>query len=188
VTLTFQLSGLKPATTYHFHFAASNTIGPATTSDETFTTAAAPSTPTLTLSGLGVFPRKFSLSRRKVGGRCVKPTRKNSANKHCKRPITLRFGFTLTVSASVTFTLERQAPGRKVNGRCVKPTKKNTKHKKCARLVGVPGKLTFAGTSGANQFTFNGKIGGHTLGAGTYQLIATLTGGKPKTATFKIVP
>jgi hypothetical protein len=32
----------------------------------------------------------------------------------------------------------------------------------------------------------DGKIGGQTLGPGGYQLMATPTGGKPQTVTFKI--
>ena len=47
-----------------------------------------------------------------------------------------------------------------------------------------------AGRSGANHFTFNGKIGGHNLRPGTYQLIAsaTVNGGTPRNVTFTIVP
>ena len=68
-------------------------------------------------------------------------------------------------------------------------TKKNSRHPKCTLLVTLPGRLTLAGKSGANHFTFNGKIGGHNLGPGMYQLIAspTVTRGTPRKATFKIV-
>jgi len=52
--------------------------------------------------------------------------------------------------------------------------------------VNVPGKLTLAGQAGANQSTFNGEIGGHQLGPGTDQLIATPAGGGSSTVTFKI--
>jgi hypothetical protein len=85
----------------------------------------------------------------------------------------------------VTFTLKRKAPGRKVKGKCVKPTKKNRTHKQCSRLVGVPGAITQTGTTGANGFTFNGKIGGHKLGPGTYQLIAATAGGS-RSVKFRI--
>jgi hypothetical protein len=91
------------------------------------------------------------------------------------------------MASSVTFTIKRQLPGRKVKGRCVKPTSKNRKHKKCTRLVKLRGKITRASTRGANHFTFNGKIGGHKLRAGSYQLVATPAGGKPRKAGFKIV-
>jgi DNA-binding beta-propeller fold protein YncE len=157
------------------------TLDPAATTSETITIPAA------TLSNLRVSPRRFSLAGRKVKGRCVKPTKSNGRNKRCRRPIRLRVSYTLNASAVVTITLKRQAPGRKVNGRCVKPTKKNSKHRKCMRLLGVPGKITLADKHGSDHFTFNGKIGRHKLGPGTYQLLATPTGGKPKKVTFRIV-
>jgi hypothetical protein len=40
---------------------------------------------------------------------------------------------------------------------------------------------------GANSFVFNGKIGGHKLAPGAYQLTATPAGGAPKTATFQMI-
>jgi hypothetical protein len=51
----------------------------------------------------------------------------------------------------------------------------------------VPGTITRASTAGANAFTFNGKIGGHKLGPGIYQLTATASGGTTQGVTFKIV-
>ena len=74
------------------------------------------------ISSLRVSPKSFSLAGRRVNGRCVKPTRQNNGNKHCRRPSTLRISYTLNVAATVTLTLKRQVAGRKVNGRCVKPT------------------------------------------------------------------
>ena len=112
----------------------------------------------------------------------------NKGNKHCRRPSTLRISYALNVAATVTLKLKRQVTGRKVNGRCVKPTTKNRKHRKCAQLVNVPGELRLAGQAGANQSTFNGKIGGHQLDHGTYQLTATPAGGSSSTVTFKIAP
>jgi hypothetical protein len=79
------------------------------------------------------------------------------------------------------------APGRTVSGKCVKPTKKNKHKKKCLRLIGVHGQLVKTGHAGANSFTFDGKIGGHKLALGTYQLTATPAGGKSRTITFTIV-
>ena len=142
---------------------------------------------TATVSGLRVSPHKFSLAGRKVNGKCVNPTTKNNANKHCKRPIQLRVSYTLDSAATVTFTLKRETPGRKVNGQCVKPTKKNKTHKSCNRLVTVRGTITQTGKLGANSFTFNGKLDGYKLAPGSYQLTATPTGGKPHTTTLKIV-
>jgi DNA-binding beta-propeller fold protein YncE len=154
-------------------------------------TAKAISTQTIVISppavtALKISPHKLSLAGRKVKGACVKPTKKNGANKHCRLPIRLRVNYTLNGGSKVTFALKRQATGRKVRGACVKPTHKNRKHGKCVRLVSVSGSIVKSGIAGSNHFTFNGKIGGHQLGSGTYQLIATPAGGSPRKATFTI--
>jgi hypothetical protein len=123
-----------------------------------------------------------------VGGRCVKPTwAKNNRATHCRRPISLRVSFSLNVGATVTITLERQLAGREVNGRCIKSTRNNTTHTSCTWLVTVSGKLVVVGKPGANQFTFNGKLGGQQLGPGNYQLSATPSGGRPASTMFTIV-
>jgi hypothetical protein len=198
------LAGLTPGTVYHLQLVVTTPDGTTASSDVTFTTQSAPppampapppakpAPPPLPLakpaiSSLRVSPKSFSLAGRRVNGRCVKPTRQNEGNKHCRRPTALRISYTLNVAATVTLTLKRQVAGRRVNGRCVKPTTENRKHRKCTRLVNVPGTLTLAGRAGANQSTFNGKIGGDQLGPGAYQLIATPVGGSSSTMTFKLV-
>ena len=141
------------------------------------------------LSSLLVSPSTFSLGGRQVKGSCVKPTKKNNRSRHCRLPVRLRVSYRLNLAAPVTITLKHEVAGRKLGRRCVTPTKKNGKHPKCTLLVNLPGRITLAGRSGANHFTFNGKIGGHNLGPGMYQLIAspTVTGGTPRKVTFTIV-
>ncbi len=78
-----------------------------------------------------------------------------------RHKVRLRINYKLSVADMVIFTLKRS--GHKVKGKIVK-----------------------SGKAGANHFTFNGKIGGHALGAGTYQLIATPARGKPKKAKFTL--
>jgi YVTN family beta-propeller protein len=163
----------------------SNQGGPQATITHTVTVSAATGP---TLSELRISPHKSVLAGRKVNGRCVKPTVKNNSDPRCRRPIRLKISYRLSVTDEVTFTLKRQAAGLSVNSRCVKPTTKDRKRKKCTRLVTVPGKIMKTGKAGSNQFTFNGKFGGHTLDPGTYQLIATPTGGRPTKAAFKVVP
>jgi hypothetical protein len=138
------------------------------------------------LSALRISPTNFSLAGHLVNGRCVQPTKTNNRNKECHRAISLRVSYTLNERATDTFTLKRQAPGRKVNSRCVQPTDKNSKHRQCARLIAVRGMLVMTGKAGVNHFTFNGKIGGRTLGPGSYELIATPTGGQPRAVAFKL--
>jgi hypothetical protein len=144
------------------------------------------------LSRLGISPHQLSIAGRVVNGRCVKPTKKNHADKRCPLAIKLHVNYTLNTAATVTLRLKRKAPGRNVNGRCVKPTNKNKQHKRCTRLVSLHGSITLTGHTGPNSFTFNGKLGGHTLGPGSYQLTATPTAngqaGTPQTTTLKILP
>ena len=137
------------------------------------------------VSGLRVAPRRFSLTGRKVGGRCVKPTRKNRSQKRCTRKLKLTIRYSLASDAAVKFTLKRQAPGRRAKGRCVKPTRKNRQHKHCRRLIRIRGTVTKNGTAGANSFTFHGRVEGHTLKPGTYQLTATTPAGTQST-TFTL--
>ena len=50
----------------------------------------------------------------------------------------------------------------------------------------LSGRLVEKGKAGANKFRFSGKVGGHVLGRGTYQVTATPVGGKPKKAKFTL--
>ena len=163
-----------------FTFSASDGVNVGVPATATITVAAA------TVSMLGVSPPTVSIAGREVKGRCVKPTKKNNGNKHCRRAIKLRVSYTLSASATVTFTVQRVTTGRNVGGKCVKQTQNNKHHAKCARLISVSGRITHAGAAGANHFTFTGKIGGANLGAGTYRLTATPTAGAARTVTFTI--
>jgi hypothetical protein len=120
-------------------------------------------------------------------GHCAKPTTKNQHHRRCRRAITLRVSYQLTAAARVAFTLKRRHAGRKVNGRCVKPAPKNHQHRRCTRLTRVSGQINQTAVAGANRFTFNGKVAGHKLSAGSYQLTATPSRGTPHNVRFKIV-
>ena len=139
------------------------------------------------LSNLKVTPGKSSLAGRTVNGRCVKPTKKNNGNPHCTRPVKLKISYTLNAGATVKFTFELRTAGRTVNGKCVRQTAKNHGKKKCTLIKKLAGSITKSGSSGANSFTFDGKLGGHKLNPGTYQLTATPSGGGSQTVTFKIM-
>jgi hypothetical protein len=136
-------------------------------------------------TALRVSPSTFKLTGREVKGRCVKQTAKHSNQPRCNRPIELHITYTLTAPATVTFTLDRISPGRKSKGRCVGPTAHNNKHKHSTHHKNVHGAITRAGKTGANTFTFNGNSGGHKLGPGSYQLIATTARGSQR-AKFRI--
>jgi polyvinyl alcohol dehydrogenase (cytochrome) len=150
-----------------------------------------PGTAVPRLSRLHVSPHRVSIAGRRVGGRCVQPTRHNKRHKRCRRPVKLEVTYRLSAAATVTLTLERQAAGRKVKRRCVRQTKKNHRHARCTRWVAVPVSITLAGKAGANTFTFTGRIGGHRLRPGSYRLTAAPAAhghtGARRTVTFKIV-
>ena len=140
-----------------------------------------------TLSGLHLSSHRVSIAGRKVGGRCVKPTRQNKRRSHCRRPVRLRVFFTLKGATTVKLTFKRRDSGRKVGGRCVKPTQRNHRHARCTRLNPVHGSITLKAKAGRNAFTFRGKVGARELGPGGYQLTATPRSGSSRTATFTIV-
>jgi 6-phosphogluconolactonase (cycloisomerase 2 family) len=75
----------------------------------------------------------------------------------------LQINFKLNVPDLVTFTFKR-------NGHSLR------------------GELLENGKAGSNRFAFNGKVGGHALGAGTYQLTATPARGKAKKTSFTLAP
>jgi hypothetical protein len=173
----------------HGFAAPGSHVGTVTVSDASGLTATATAHVTVTpakLSALRISPHKVSLAGRQVKGRCVKPTARNAAKKRCRRPITFSISYRLNAPARVTVSLTRSAPGRRVNGRCVKPTKRNGKHSKCTRLVSVPGKIVQSGKAGPNHVTFSGRIGGHKLGPGTYELTASPSGGRSTETSFTI--
>lgn len=139
------------------------------------------------VSRLSASPHRLSIAGRKVHGKCVTPTRKNTADKHCERPVKLTVAYTLNAGATVTFTVKVKSTGRKVKGKCVAQTTHNKHKPRCTRLVNVGGKVVKTGSSGANRFVWNGKIGGHELAPGSYELTATLADGASQTVAFTIV-
>ena len=161
-------------------------------SDRSVTATFAPGTPPPrpALSGLKASPRTFVLAGRLVNGRCVEQTRANRHQRRCTRQIRLQITYQLTVFATVTLTIQQVLAGRLVNGRCVTPTHTNRHHRSCARFVALHGALTRTGVRGTNAIAFDGRIAGHELTAGSYQLTATpsLNGrpGKASTITFTI--
>lgn len=160
-------------------------------------TIALPPNATLALAGvpeltqLRLSPHRVSVAGRKVGRRCVTPTKQNVHRPYCRRQGQFKLTFTLNESAIVKLTLKRRAPGRRVKRRCVKATSKNRKHAHCWRWVAIRGNSKLTGAAGANAFRLPARIGGHNIGPGTYELIATPTTGgytgRSQTVTFTVV-
>lgn len=147
-------------------------------------------TPAAALTALRVRPSAFTVSGRRVAGRCEPLTHGNRQRARCRRPIALHISYQLNTPALVTFTVKQAVAGRLVGGRCVANTRANRHRRSCSRLQALPGKLTQSGTTGANRLLFAGKIGGRTLTPASYRLIATATAsestGAPQTATFRL--
>ncbi len=143
------------------------------------------------LSQLRVAPRRVSVAGRKVGRRCVRPSKRNRNRRYCHRQGQFKVSFTLNQAAFIKLTVKRQALGRKIKRQCVKPTAKNRRQARCWRWVAMPGNTRLTAGAGASAFTIPGKIGGHVLGPGSYQLIATPTTGaltgRPQTMTLRVV-
>ncbi len=171
------ITGLSPNTTYHFRIVASSAGGTSSGADRTFRTARAPAPPAVAASvtRLSITPKRFTLSGRLVGHRCVVQTRKNHKQRICKRPVALRIAFRLNMAASVRFTVERIVGGRLVGKRCVAQTRANKGHRYCLRSVPVHGSFSRRMAGGTHRFTWNARIGGHGLGAGWFYLRATPT-------------
>ena len=146
--------------------------------------------PTPALSALDITPRMFTLTGRRVGGRCQPPSRSNRRERPCTRPIALRVRFTLSVGATVTFAIERAVPGRLTRGRCTTPTRSDSRHRPCTRQLTLPGTTVINAGAGADAFTFHGVIGGRALAPGRYRLLATPSAGHSshrRQTTFQIV-
>jgi DNA-binding beta-propeller fold protein YncE len=113
------------------------------------------------VSGLRISPSRFSLTGRETGGHCAKRTKKNAHKKQCKLTPSLRISYTLNVADTVTFTVKRRGKA-------------------------VHGKIEKSGAVGGNKLTFTGRIGGHALKAGKYQLVVTPALGETGTKTFTL--
>jgi hypothetical protein len=169
-----QLSGLAPATTYHYRLVAASTGGTTIGNDRTLTTTSATG-PGGTGGGGGGAPTIASLvlkPRRFVAGRGTRVT------------VNVDEGGTLR------FTIQRRLPGRKVGRRCVKPTRRNRAARRCSRYVSRGG-FSKPSKAGTNRYRFSGRLKGKKLPPGAYRMraVAVDTEGHrsaPKFAAFRI--
>jgi CSLREA domain-containing protein len=178
------VSGLAPATTYHYRLVASNADGTSIGADQTFATTAAGSAG----AGFGprflsasVRPRVFAVQRRGAAGR--------SGRRHPLAGTT--FTYSLSERAHVVFTIAQILPGRRVGRMCLAPTRRNRTSRACARLGKARGFAVDA-VAGPNITRFTGRIGGRALTPGRYQvtLLATDAAGRRSSAkrlTFRVV-
>ena len=132
----------------------------------------------------------FTLTGRRVGGRCQPWSRSDRGGRPCVRRVALTVRFRLSVGATVTFAIERVLPGRLTRGRCTAPTRSDRRHRPCARPVMLRGATVIDGVTGADAVTVTEKIDGRALVPGSYRLLATLAtdgiAGHQRQTTFEL--
>jgi hypothetical protein len=73
-----------------------------------------------------------------------------------RAPVGTTFTFTLDKAAAVRFAFTTRARGRRAGGKCGPPTRRNRSKRRCTRTV-KSGGLSFAGHSGINTVSFQGR-------------------------------
>jgi hypothetical protein len=98
--------------------------------------------------------------------------------------------YTDSQAATTTFVVEQRSSGIKSHGKCGKAPKHAKKGGQPCSFYKTLGSFTHADAVGTNALRFTGRVGGHTLKAGSYRLSASAhsAGGTSKTQTvvFKI--
>jgi hypothetical protein len=181
VPVAAPLTGLAAGTEYFWKLTATNTIGSAATAVASFETSGPPTLSALTL-GTSTF-------RAAASGASIAKAKKP---KPTPAPIGTLVSYSVTEPTTTTFSVTQQQAGVKHGKRCVAPPKhatgKPVKH--CTRTVTL-GTFTRADSDGANSFQFTGRVNGHKLKQGAYQLSGIPTSpsdvkGTPSTIPFHI--
>lgn len=136
--------------------------------------------PTVTISGLRISPSVFTSASHGPSAVAV-----------ARRKAGARVTYALNEPASVRFTVAQFRTARKdAHGRCPQQTRENRKPGACTRLVRLPGAFTLAARSGRDSFRFTGRVNGHPLPPGRYEIIATPSAGghagRPARTAFRI--
>jgi hypothetical protein len=177
------LPGLAANATYHYAITAANAYGSASTADATFATLAAAPPPLPVISGFTLSRSRFAAARSGA-----------SAAAAALRPIGTRISYSDSEAATATFTVSAQLPGVRRGGLCVKPPphRRRSSHlAHCTRTV-TRGSFTHADVAGANGFEFTGRLNGHRLALGRYELSVRAVNssaetGLPVSAGFRVV-
>jgi len=178
--VSFSLSGLAPATTYHFEILATSVGGTITTSDRAFTTDPAPA--------LSAFTQTHARWR---AGSAV-ATFARAGHKPAKTPVGTTFSMLVNDPAAVTISFERVRSGRRgARGTCGAQTKHNRARAKCTYTTPA-GTLTDSVPNGTTTLTFDGVLStGSKLAPGSYRVSASAsafgTTTAPQTLSFTIV-
>jgi CSLREA domain-containing protein len=179
-SVSADLTGLEPGTTYHYQVVATSTDGTSRGADATFTTTS-PAAPAVTM--LRVSPSTFAPAR---SGASI-PARKPSPGK-----TGTTVSYKDSAAATTTFTIVYVVAGVRSGRRCVAPPRHRASGRKlraCKRSLAI-GHFTHTDLAGANAFHFTGRLRRHALRAGRYRLSAVpragRLSGRPVTAGFRI--
>jgi hypothetical protein len=114
----------------------------------------------------------------KLGKVLIRPSRfKAGSGKHRGTTVT----YTDSVAAKTTFAIVRAVPGRRRHHRCVSPGK-HPRGARCVRFVKV-GSFTHTDRRGGNRVHFSGRLHGHALRPGLYELTLTPRSGRKSGAS-----
>ena len=167
--VTGVLSGLHPATQYHYRVVLTTQGGTATGQDATLTTQPGPRSPVL--SALRLSPPKFLAASSGAG---------ISANARAVGGTTISYRD--TQAALSTFTIAQAISGVIKGSKCVAPPRSPAtgKTRRCVGYVTL-GTFSWHDKAGRNSFHFSGRFKGHKLAPGTYRLtdVARNTAGEP---------
>lgn len=174
ITATF--AGLRPSTTYHYRVQATSSDGAVTGADRTFTTTAAPPTAPK-LSRLALNPARFAAAR---SGPAIGSGRGPGT----------KVSYDDTEAASTSFSVLRLEPGVRSGPRCVAPPRRRGGHRRACTRLRPAGKFVHVDLAGSNRFRFTGRVGGHRLVPGRYELVAVPRAhrlrGKAVTVSFRV--
>ncbi|MBI5310819.1 MAG: CSLREA domain-containing protein [Actinobacteria bacterium] len=100
--------------------------------------------------------------------------------------------YDLSEAATMTFTVSRRVTGRRKGKRCVTGrAERGSSGRRCVVYRRVAGSFTHAGSSGANKFSFTGRVRRRPLKPGRYRLSGTPVdagdnSGKPVVSSFTV--
>ncbi|MEA2195373.1 MAG: hypothetical protein QOG42_1807 [Solirubrobacteraceae bacterium] len=101
-----------------------------------------------------------------------------------------KVSYRIGAAGKVRFTVRRLRPGRRASGasdaRCVAQTARNRRAAACTRELPLSGSFTATARAGVNSLRFTGRLGGRSLPAVSYRLVATPVGGAAPAGSAKV--
>jgi len=100
--------------------------------------------------------------------------------------------YRLSEDARTTLSVTRGVAGRRRGRSCERPSPRNRRGRRCTRYLAVRGSFQHADQAGSRRVRFTGRVGGHRLARGRYQLILTARDAagnrsKPAARAFRIL-